>query len=395
MDWYLVSFIVFVFAAAALVYRNRKSVTNKYYIFYRYDTEKGKDFIDRVAKSHPSLWRFLGNVGIFVGFGGMLFGAYYIINSYVTYLIAPELFAPTLNLVIPIPFGEIAFVPGFLGVPFWYWLIPVAILVFFHEGMHAILARVENIRIKTLGVFLLAIIPGAFVEPDEKQLKKAGWKSRMRVYAGGSFANITIGLVFLFMISSFYLPTFYDESVGFGAYYVTENGTALPAQEANMTGSIYSVNGERVRNVDDLSGIMETLEPGETIRVTTVRGSAIAPLFDRVVAKNPEFTDYEITTADDGKPVMGIARFYSVSTTREGFSNPGLLEFLTGLLIWICIINFGVGVVNMLPIKPLDGGLMLEAMGERFAPKHYEKIIRGLSLFFLFLIVGNFIIGFI
>ncbi len=71
------------------------------------------------------------------------------------------------------------------------------------------------------------------------------------------------------------------------------------------------------------------------------------------------------------------------------------MNFFTGLLIWISIINFGVGVVNMLPIKPLDGGLMLEALGERFLPKHYENIIKGMSLFFLFLIIGNFIIGFV
>ncbi|UCG95050.1 MAG: site-2 protease family protein [archaeon] len=397
VDWYVLSFLVFVGIVAFLVYRKRKDVTHKYYLFYRYDTEKGKDLIDRIAKINPKFWKHFGSFGIFVGFCGMIFAASFIINSYITYITAPQLFTPTLSLVIPIPFSEIFFVPGFLGVPFWYWVIPVGILVFFHEGTHAVLARAEKIKIKTLGLFLLTIIPGAFVEPDEKQLKKANWKSRIRIYAGGSYANIMVGLVFFIFIAGAYLPAFYENTLAFGAYSYTENMTEMPAKANNLTGSIYSVNGERVRSIQDLAEIMESTEPGDTLEIRALKGTVIAPLFDIIVAKDLVFEDYSIETVEvEGRPVIGISGpFYNVKILKEDVGNPVFMNFITGLLIWICLINIGVGVVNMLPIKPLDGGLIIETLGERFLPKYKDNITKGFSFIFLFLIIGNFVIGFV
>jgi membrane-associated protease RseP (regulator of RpoE activity) len=34
------------------------------------------------------------------------------------------------------------------------------------------MSRVEKIRVKSAGLLLVLVLPGAFVEPDEKQLKK-------------------------------------------------------------------------------------------------------------------------------------------------------------------------------------------------------------------------------
>ncbi|MCD6477388.1 MAG: site-2 protease family protein [Candidatus Aenigmarchaeota archaeon] len=396
MDWYLASFLIFIGIVAILIYAKREKITNRYYIFYRYDTKKGIKLIDKIARWNPKFWRYFGSFGVFVGFCAMFFGIYYILNSYVIYFTRPQAFIPSVSLVIPVPFENLTFVPGFLGVPFWYWLIPITILVFFHEGMHGIMARVEKIRIKTLGLFLLTVIPGAFVEPDEKQLKKANWKAKMRIFAAGSNINILIGLFFIFLLLWIYLPHYYDDSLGFSSYTILENKTKLPAQLNNLTGAIYSVNGERVRSIHDLAEIMNKTKPGDIIEIRTVKGNVIAPLFNVVVLGNERFKDYKIKTANiKGRAIIGIASFYDVKSLKNDVSNPDLINFLTGILIWMSIINIGVGVINMLPIKPLDGGLMIEALSERFSPHHKDKIVKLVSTFFLLVLIGDFLMGFL
>ncbi|RKX82412.1 MAG: hypothetical protein DRP58_10365 [Spirochaetes bacterium] len=391
MNWYFISFVLFFIGAALLILWKRKKITHKYYIFYRYDTKKGIDIIDKIAKISPRFWKIFGSIGVFVGFGAMFFGLNMIIESFMNYLKSPASFTPSISLVIPVPFEKLTFAPGFLGVPFWYWIIPVAVLIFFHEGMHGILARAEKIKIKNLGLFLLAIIPGAYVEPDEKQLKKASWKSKLRIYAGGSYSNIIIGLVFILFLTSFYLPKYYDGAVGF-SYYTTENGTQLPARLNNMTGAIYSIDGIRIDNIRELAVVMGTKNPGEKINVKTVKGDLVAPFIDTLIIKNPQYHDYEIELADvNGEPKMGISGFSKVRISNS----QGLINFITGIFVWIAILNIGVGIVNMLPIKPLDGGLMIEALGERFFPKRKEKIVNVISFLVLFILVGNILIGFL
>jgi Zn-dependent protease len=47
---------------------------------------------------------------------------------------------------------------------------------------------------------------------------------------------------------------------------------------------------------------------------------------------------------------------------RAGSSFPPILEFLR----WLVILNFGVGMTNLLPFGPLDGGRMIDAFGKKW-----------------------------
>lgn len=392
MNWYLISLLVFIGVAAALIFWKRNKITTKYYIFYRYDTTRGKKLIDKIAKISPRFWKIFGSIGIFVGFGAMILGLKMILKSFLRYFQAPQAFVPSISLVVPVPFRELTFAPGFLGVPFWYWIIPVAILIFFHEGMHGILARAEDIKIDTLGLFLMAIIPGAFVEPDQKQLQKSNWKSRLRIYCGGSYSNIIIGVIFLLFLTSLYLPAFYQDAVGFSFYTPGENNTTLPAQANNLTGAIHSINGKRIKNLDDLSSFLNTTEPNQTIKIKTVKGDLVAPLINTLILKKPEYHSYELELTDvDGKPTIGIQGFSKVKFSQ----NSAALNFLTAILVWVSILNIGVGVVNMLPLKPLDGGLVVETLCEKYLPKYSDKIVQALSFLVLFLILGNIFVAFL
>jgi membrane-associated protease RseP (regulator of RpoE activity) len=57
-------------------------------------------------------------------------------------------------------------------------------------------------------------------------------------------------------------------------------------------------------------------------------------------------------------------------------------------LVWVLFLNAGIGIANLLPIKPLDGGLMLEEIVKVFFKKRWvDKIVKVVSLFTLLLIL--------
>ncbi len=380
VNWYLLSIIIFIGTFAALLFRDRKNIEVKGILFIR-RTKKGRKFLDRVAGRSPKFWKILGSAGVLVCFMGMAFGFNFLVNT----LLTPTA-GPSLSLVIPFPTQEATLGYGYIGVPFWYFIISVVTLVFVHEGMHGILARAEKIRVKNLGLLLLAVIPGAFVEPDEKQLKKANWKTKLRIYAGGSFANFLLaGTVFLFF-SAVISPTLLTGGVGYVGYVnSTEYGAeTYPAQLANMTSPIMYMGGERVENMDDLSEFMEKTTPGQKVAVETYNET-----YELELAGNPDNPE---------QGFMGIAGVYDERVIREEFAGGplhGIIKFMVELLNWIFIINLGVGLVNIFPIKPLDGGLMVEALGERFLPKYKKGLVRFFSALFLSLIIANFLVGFL
>ena len=61
---------------------------------------------------------------------------------------------------------------GVFYVPFFYWIISIFVIAVVHEFSHGLIARANNIKVKSSGFAFLAllvpIIPAAFVEPDEK-----------------------------------------------------------------------------------------------------------------------------------------------------------------------------------------------------------------------------------
>ena len=91
---------------------------------------------------------------------------------------------------------------------------------------------------------------------------------------------------------------------------------------------------------------------------------------------------------------LGIASVTTKYSLKEGLvGQKGLIEFLSGLLFWMFLINFGVGAFNLLPIRILDGGRMWEILLKKIT-RHYKALMRGLSLFTLLLLILNFAMAF-
>lgn len=155
---------------------NKKGILEKYNIstwgplpILMIRTTKGLGLLDTLAKP-KKYWRYFANLGILLMFVGMA-------SMFLIILISDlAMYTSFLNDAVPEP-GKynaprnIFLIPGVNEfIPFTWGFIALIVTLVVHEFSHAILCRVENIRVKSMGL-LLALVPiGGFAEPDEEEL---------------------------------------------------------------------------------------------------------------------------------------------------------------------------------------------------------------------------------
>ncbi len=374
MNFELASFIIFVLAVALLLYMDRKKIKVQGVMVIR-KTERGKDFIDGIAKKYKKMWDTLAVFGIGISILALFVGSMFMLNNSLG-ILRGEI-REGVRLVLPWPSSQVEFQPGFLFLPWYFWIIAIISVMVPHELFHGIMCRTENIRIKTIGWFFLLFIPGAFVEPDDNQLKRATRRIKLKVYSAGSFANFLVSLLFallgLALLSSFYSPAGVLPSSAITGY---------PVAEANVSGAITAINDMPVRSQEDLSAILEKIPPNTGIVLKTTAGN-----YSIITSKHPE----------SGKSFIGVSGpFQTYSAVSEPYKNSaGIINFLKELFMWITILNFGIGLVNLLPIKPLDGGLVFEEVAGKFfrKPKLVINFVSGaMILVLLFNLFGPILI---
>ncbi|MFQ6072370.1 MAG: site-2 protease family protein, partial [Methanosarcinales archaeon] len=156
-------------------------ILDKYGIFKKYNisafgpilmirTIRGQKFLDKLA-TPKKFWRIFANIGFPLMLIGMIAMFLVIILSVYGMII----FTPA-----PGKYNEpqnILFIPGINEyIPLvWGWIALIVTLVV-HEFAHAILCKVEGIRVKSMGIILALIPIGGFAEPDEEQLFGGGNK---------------------------------------------------------------------------------------------------------------------------------------------------------------------------------------------------------------------------
>jgi len=243
--------------------------------------------------------------------------------------------------------------------------------------------RNEGIEIKSSGLILLAVIPGAFVEPDENAIKKKKPMQKLRVYAAGSFGNFFLAAVMFILAEMLIAPMFFSPAVGWEAYSTGDNET-YPAQAANMSGAIISIDGNRIQSERELATFMDGTLPGQLILVKTEYDS-----FEIVLEESP---------IKEGKGYIGIAGIRKVNLLQEQYktSRAGVaISFVDQMMRWIGLINLGIGIVNLLPLKPLDGGLMFEEVMEKVYPNRKDQAVKVMSALMLALLVGSLLGAFL
>ncbi|MFH1630959.1 MAG: site-2 protease family protein [Candidatus Aenigmatarchaeota archaeon] len=361
----LLIFLIFVSIIVAFLITDRKKITFSGLIFMR-KTLRGKAFIEKTAKRTPRLWEFVAILAVIVGIGAMIFTSYYLINC--TYGMTLG-HGSCFKLVLPGPSHEAGGIPGMpmdksptLFLPWYFWVIGIATVMVPHEFFHGIMCRLKGIRVKYLGWVIFIFLPGAFVEPDQKQLNRACTSTKLKIYAAGSFANFLMAGLFLILMLALSFAL-----VNPGTQFNPMSGYGYPAEISNLSGIIININGTLVSTYEEIGTVLMSIPVGSNISITTSDG-----IYYLSTIQHPDL--------NESRSFIGITPY----TDPIG-------DFVIQLFWWIFVINLGIGLFNLLPIKPLDGGLIFEAILRKFT-RHARKITIVLSLIFAAMIITNIVL---
>ncbi len=376
--YYLVAFIVIWILAFGL----KNKLTDKGFeinfplIMWR--TERFKNFIERVANRAPRFWKWFMNVGIVISYIAMIFITWTLLSS-----LSSMLETPSVSLIIP----GVEMPGSSIYVPLGYGLIALATVLIVHEFSHGILAIVEKINVKSVGLMLFAILPGAFMEPDEEEMKEAKKSSKLRIYAAGSMANITlavIAILIVYAVGSYVIPSTFEEH-GIEIDRLVGDSPASKVLKEGMV--IESIDNHQVNDSNSYIDAVSNLKPGQNITVGTNEGD-----YSLILDKNPN---------NESKGYMGVqaAKHYELNdnvASVYGDALPWVWFDVVELFQWIFILNLGIGLFNLLPIKPLDGGHMLETLLSYKIPEYfYKPIVNALSLILGMIIIFSIVAGFL
>ena len=345
--YYLIAFIVIWILAFGLKNKLTNHGFEIQFPLIMWRTEKFKNFIKRMANLSPKFWKWFMNIGIVISYIAMIYITWTLVSS-----LSSMLETPSVSLVIP----GVEMPGSSIYVPLGYGLIALATVLIVHEFSHGILAIVEKINVKSVGLMLFAILPGAFMEPDEEEMKEAKKSSKLRIYAAGSMANITLAVMALLIVSavgSYVIPSTFEED-GIEVDRLVGDSPASKVLKEGMI--IESIDNHKVHDSNSYVNAVNNLKPGQNITIGTNEG---------------------------------VASIYGDTLPWIWF---GVLE----LFQWICILNLGIGLFNLLPLKPLDGGHMFETLLSYKLPKYfYKPIVNSLSLILGMIIIFSIVYGFL
>jgi membrane-associated protease RseP (regulator of RpoE activity) len=387
----MITFGAFIIILGTLIFKDRDKVRFEGLAFIR-RTDKANRFIDKTAKSHRSAWKTLSIIGIAVGIPVMIIGSIFMIMTAAD-VASGKLSTGGAGIVLPGPVASPQAIPGVFVVPWWIWIIGIACVIIPHEFFHGIMFRLERIRVKSVGWVVFIVLPGAFVEPDEIQLQKSKRSTKLKAYAAGSFANLLVALIIaiILVVSTTLVPL----SEPTGLFFQQINNT--PASSYNITGVIVAINGVTVHTQQELSLELENHAAGDIIPVTTRKLAPNASVFfngkyNFVVPQAALYANLgeEKTTyvelaenPETKKAFLGVTNIVEIHSTENLF----IIQIIN-LLVWIYVFSFGIGLVNLLPIKPLDGGLLFEELVGKFTTKT-KIIVRTVSIIMLAVLLFN------
>jgi membrane-associated protease RseP (regulator of RpoE activity) len=427
MDWLLfVLGIVLVYAILAYYIHSRKLWEN-HISFYgpimAIKTEK-VGFFDWFAR-YRTFFRIYGTLGVvMVVVISVLMTAMLVLSLQTTIVQKP---APTavneLRNVLAIP-GVNDFIPLTLAV-----LLGLIVTLVVHEFGHAILCRVEGIRVKSMGLLVPVIPIGAFVEPDEEDQEKSKGLPKMRMFGAGITNNIVAG-VLCFGLMLFLLGSAVPLATPFVNGVYADSPAYMAGLPANSV--IREVNGVTVASRDDVARVLDNTKPGDTARILVDNGGA-GETYSLTLAAWPA------GTSNKTSGFMGVS-YYDTTQMKQIFNNlasPIGFLILLAVPIWVIIDpsswgsfmilmndtassamwsvpfphfwlviqvlfwcgwwNLVVGTFNALPMIPLDGGYIMKEGVDRILDrkgliKYSGYVVAGVSYAMVAVIIAIFIL---
>jgi membrane-associated protease RseP (regulator of RpoE activity) len=345
--------IIFCWLVVLWLERTGKLPAERHAILLLFKTERGKGFIERISK-FKRFWGMFGSVAILIGILGMALVVFSLaFSTYSTYLLKEP------------SEGAMLVIPG-VTIPFFEGIIALITVLVVHEFAHGILARREGVSIKSMGAILVTIIPiGAFVEPDEEELKAKERGARMRVYSAGPFANILLAIFVIIAFSPF-SGNFFNTSI-------TQIEGIDKCSPANGTLDwdmiIKDIDGRPISGLQDFFEIASELKPGQDVKINTDQG-----LFIITTAQHPKI------------PERG---YIGITPTHPFY--PGPWEFLFNVFKWIYLLNLGIGLINLAPlhlgIAATDGYYIFGDILSKLRVKNGEKVVQAVSMVVIMFLV--------
>jgi membrane-associated protease RseP (regulator of RpoE activity) len=167
------------------------------------------------------------------------------------------------------------------------------------------------------------------------------------------------------------------ETNGVEIVYVNETGPAYLAGLRDGT-IITMIDGAKIEDTYDFIGTFEyCVHPGkEVVLSNATHDFAIIP------SQNPDSPE---------KPFVGINLQTNTVVKEDSKKHIGLFNWFKDLFKWLFLLNFFIGLANLLPIFITDGAQMLRLMLSRVIKNQKRslttwKLING--LFLLLLVIG-------
>ncbi|MDD1755728.1 MAG: site-2 protease family protein [Methanomassiliicoccales archaeon] len=259
--WLILAAIIVVWAAVIITLRKKKYLANKgvspYGPFIMWRTEGGKKFIDWLSRP-ARFWRAYAGVCKAICLAVAIFIMALLMWEATIVPRIPDDQAPTVQMMLGIP-GINPVIPIVFGI------IGLVVAIVVHEFAHGVLTRVGKMTIKSLGLILLVVPMGAFVEPDEQQIASADRRRRSSVYAVGPATNVLLAILCALLFCGAFMasaepinpnPVVVNEYKDTPAYYA---GLGYGAQ-------IMEIGGVPVATVQDFNGL--EFGPGTDVTVS-------------------------------------------------------------------------------------------------------------------------------
>jgi membrane-associated protease RseP (regulator of RpoE activity) len=223
------------------------------------------------------------------------------------------------------------------------------------------------------------------VEPDEKDVEKVSKKSRLRIYAAGSVFNLAlaaIALILFYVLSTFLIaPAFYSDGME-----INRVVPASPAEGILTTGMvIHSINGQSTIDATSYIKAINNTKIGDELTFITDKGT-----FKVKTVPNPN---------NNTKSYIGIGTqenlvLKSDYPTAYETLTQWILYPLKDLFYWIFLLNFAIGTINLLPARPLDGGLIFaELLNYKLSMPQVNSITNMLSIFLWTILLVSVVYG--
>ena len=368
----LIAWVVILIIAKSLKLENHGFQIKAYSLTYK-NTQVQSALSKMLTRTKRGI-RVFADVSVVAGFLMMGFAFWFLLTNISNFFVEPTEFA---ELTVLIPGVTLTSASAIL-----YFLLSIPIVLIVHEGAHGIVATLEKIKIKTGGFAIFIAMFAGFVEPDEDDFDKAKKISRLRVIGAGATANVifAFALGLLLLTNPFFALILPEPMLGW--FYEAPDGvlilSIIPDSGAEKAGLqkndlITGINGVVIVAPPDFHKV--DLNPGDTAIVTILRDGTSLQLPVEIMP-SPD---------DPEKGLVGIMRENALSYKPVY----NIIEWdpqVSMFLLWLWMISFFIGIINMLPLPILDGGKFLYTIIEKHASERKINVIMWSVYAFTFIL---------